>query len=393
MNAFSRIASTRIAIVTLLFGASAGALGSSLAACGGDNAVVGPGPDSGLDANTTIDANSSGGGEAGGGDGAAPTAMSACADSAIARCAQNDKCTNNVSDKNKYGDETTCVSRLTAQCVKNLGAPGTGATPATVESCAQAIPMEMCSAYLGNDPDDSCLPPMGTVANGSACGLSAQCASTYCQIPAHGSCGVCANVPMAGDACGPTGECGGRGGLVCQNDVCVAQGALNAACDKDNPCGPDLSCVGAKAGTKGACTAPVAMVGATCDPNKLTGPGCDNTLGLYCSPATKQCVAVTFATDGQPCGEVSGGLVICQAGTCIIPAASDDGGLDASLDDGGAEGGTTATKQGTCKAFAMENQACDTSGGPFCMGPAKCIYASDASTAGTCTLLDPSACK
>jgi hypothetical protein len=319
--------------------------------------------------------------------------MSACDDSAKARCTQNDKCTNNVANKNKYGDEATCESRLTAQCVKNLGATGTGATPATVESCALAIPMETCSAYLGNDPADTCLPPMGTVANGAACGLSAQCASTYCQIPAHASCGTCADVPKVGDPCGPTGECGARNGLQCVNDTCVAQGALNAPCDKDNPCGPDLTCVGAKAAAKGTCAAPIAMVGAACDPNKATGPGCDLTQGLYCSPATKHCVAVTFASDGQACGEVSGGLVICQAGTCIIPSASADGGVDAGIDDGGAEGGTTTPKEGTCKALVLENQPCDTTGGPFCMGPAKCVYASDASTMGTCTLLDPTACK
>jgi hypothetical protein len=395
MNSLSRVASSRIAIVSLLFGASAGALGSSLAACGGDTALIGPGPDSGLDASNAGDAKSSGGGEAGGGDAGAPTAMSACADSAKARCAQNDKCTNSVADKNKYGDEATCESRLTAQCVKNLGAPGSGATPATVESCAQTIPTETCSAYLGNDPADTCLPPMGTVANGGACGLGAQCVSTYCRIPAHASCGTCDDAPKAGDPCGPTGECGARNGLQCVNDTCIAQGALNAACDKDNPCGPDLTCVGAKAATKGTCTAPVAMVGAACDPNKATGPGCDLTQGLYCKPVMKQCAAVTFATDGQPCGEVSGALVICQAGSCIIPPAGSgsDGGIDAGLDDGGAEGGTTAPRQGTCKAFAMDGQSCDTSGGPLCMNPARCVYASDASATGTCTLPDPSACK
>jgi hypothetical protein len=394
MSSLPRIASSRVRIFSILLVGTASGIAAQLSACGGDNntQIVGPGLEAGAEGGNTVDGSGTTGGEAGGGDGGvAPTAMQACADSAKARCTRSDMCTNGITNKNKYGDEATCESRLTAQCVKNLDAPGTGASASTVESCAQTLPTEMCAAFLGNDPADTCKPPAGTVANGGACGLSAQCVSTYCAVPAHTGCGTCAAIPAAGDPCGPTGECGARNGLVCVSQQCVAQAGLNQACDKSVPCGPDLNCVGAKGATKGTCQVPVQMMGSTCVPDRLLGPGCDDTLGLYCDPSTKQCVAYAFATDGQPCGELSGGYTICQAGTCIIPDNSGDGGADAGDDAG--DGGTTTLKVGTCKALAMENQPCDTDGGPFCMGPSKCIYASDAGTAGTCMLADPSMCK
>jgi hypothetical protein len=379
--------STPALLRSLGFGAALVSLvgAGALAACGGSDSTTPTASDAGSDGTTPgVDGSNPGTDSSVGGD-AAPPVSQACADSAKARCMRNDACSNSTSNKSRYGDEMTCETRVAAQCIKNLGAPGTGATAASVETCGTTTSGESCDQYLGNDPDDTCLPPAGTLAASAACAVSAQCQSTYCAVPAHSTCGVCATVPKAGDPCGTTGECGGRGGLRCVNQVCVIEGAANADCGDGAPCGPSLSCVGAKGATLGKCMAAVVAADSTCDPAHKTGPGCDNDLGLYCDPSTSKCVAYTFANDGQPCGEVAGGLVACTAGTCILASAG-DAGLDAG------DGGDNTPKSGTCKALALEGSACDTANGPVCEGPAKCIITVDGGTTGTCMLVDPTTC-
>ena len=322
-------------------------------------------------------------------DAGPPSATQACADSAKARCMRSDTCTNGSANDSKYGNEAACETRLAALCVKNLAAMGTGATAGSVETCAGTISAETCDQFLGGDPGDSCLPPVGTVMTGSACGNSAQCQSTYCAIAVGASCGSCATVPALNDACGVTGECGARGGLRCVDNTCITAAAANGTCGKDTPCGPSLSCVIPKAATTGTCVPAVATAGTACDPKRETSAGCDNDLGLYCDPSTSLCVAYTFVADGQPCGVVNDAFVACTAGDCIYPQVAIDAGADAG--DGG-DAGTRTAATGACKANAADGQPCDTSAGPHCEAPAHCAVTTDGGTSGTCVLPDPTTC-
>jgi hypothetical protein len=350
--------------------------------------------------------------DTGGGDG---SIASACADSARARCQKDDACTGATYNPIHYGDEATCEARTAALCVTSLSAPGTGATPASVEACAQAIPSESCDDFYGVKPVAACATPKGTLANGTPCVTSSQCQSTYCATGAYVVCGQCAAVPQAGDACTYDGDCGDRGGLTC-NDLgrCVAYGALDALCDKDTPCGVDLSCVGATTNTQGTCQTGVAS-GAPCT---SAGPHCDPTLNLVCVGTT--CAAEPVVAGGQPCGDLNGGLTRCAAsGVCVVPPSATpayepaipvppfDGGfffdsgtgssdsgsppIDAGTDAGGAgDGGTTA--KSVCVAAAPDGQPCDITAGPPCLLPAKCVLTSDGGTAGTCRFPDSTTC-
>ena len=311
-------------------------------------------------------------------DSSSSNATTACIASAKARCTYNDTCTNGVVNKERYGDEPTCEARLLLGCEKNLAATGTGATPSTVASCAASIPGETCAEFRGNQPAETCIPTAGTVANGGPCGASAQCQSTYCAAAPRTSCGTCAPPPALGADCTLTQECGARSGLVCApNNICVQEGAAGAVCGKDAPCGPDLTCVTAKLAASGSCVASVATANSACDHTRNTGPSCDAALGLFCHPTTDTCVAYTFAAAEAPCGVVSGGFAACTNGTCLLTDLTDGGKLTS----------------GTCVANVADGEPCDTAKGMGCISPAKCILTSDASTAGTCTLVDPSSCK
>jgi hypothetical protein len=90
---------------------------------------------------------------------------------------------------------------------------------------------------------------------------------------------------------------------------------------------------------------------------------------------------------GQTCGDVNGGTAKCStSGTCVIPSS------DAGPDDAGADAGA-APSIGTCLAAATTGAACDTALGPPCIPAAKCVTSSDASTAGTCQVPNPTTCQ
>lgn len=346
---------------------------SIAAGCGGSSSSddSASGTDGGSDATT-------------GGDSSPGTsADQACGDLASARCAEIDKCGNGHGVTVKYGDTATCTSRLKNQCLTNLGAPSTGASPTTVEACAQAIPGEDCPTFLGNDAPDPCVPPAGTVAIGGACGVSAQCASTYCLVPVGASCGTCAAVPAAGDSCTASRECGGRGGLICSriSGQCVVGGKQNDTCDDTHPCSAELSCVrtrdddaGADAGISvtGTCQPSGATAGAACRTGSVNLPACDKNMYFTCDNKARQCVADSFAAAAAPCGDLDAGVTDCT---------------------GGALCATSGDKTGTCLAPAADGTACDSANGPTCLPPARCIgTATDGGVTGTCTLVDPSSC-
>jgi hypothetical protein len=360
----------------------------ALVGCGGSTSSNpgGPANDGGGSDATPVTGDSGPSNDGGSPD--AGTPAEACAAYAEARCTQLDACSNATYTVLHYGTQTTCMSNVAAECVNALAAPQTAATPRFYAACAAAVATESCANLFGANPPAACAPLAGPLATGSPCFASGQCQTTYCAVPSTANCGVCAAVPVAGNPCSVDADCGSRNQLTCSKaGTCVTYGELSASCDKNDPCSPGLSCVGAdaKKGLAGTCNASAATVGAACDP--ATGATCDAMLLLTCDAATKQCVADTLVGASQVCGAVNGGAARCEtSGTCVIP----DAGV---VDDAGDAGVDAGPAIGTCLAAAANGSACDSANGPACVPPAKCVTTDDASTAGTCLVGVSTACN
>jgi len=299
-----------------------------------------------------------------------PSVDEACTQTAAASCAKLDQCIKN-GVVTRYGDLATCQARLKQSCVSSLGAPATGNTPAFVEVCAAAIPAATCADYEGANVA-ACATKMGTLATGAACTYAAQCATAFCAIAKGTNCGVCAATSNPGDSCATT-TCSRGLTCVASTSTCQVDGATNAACDRDHPCGFGLSCVGAAMTTMGTCQPSGKTVGAACDSRRMTAPACDANQGLTCDAVSKMCVALTYASDGMPCGLVGTTVTACgNASVCY---------------------GSSGVTPGTCKAAAKDGAACDTDAGPGCLPPARCVTGSATVTSGMCQLADAAACK
>jgi hypothetical protein len=297
-----------------------------------------------------------------------------------------------------YGTSSVCQTRTAQTCVNGLAAKGTGNTLALVDACAAAYPSEMCSDYYDGNPIAACVPKMGTLTNGTACGGPAQCASTYCAVSQYQVCGTCATLPVAGATCQVQADCGrdlacaipnlasDDGGLA-SSGLCQPFVALNGSCLTGyHPCQNGLACVGDDEATmtNGTCQTQGATVAAACDATRKTAANCDTNLGLACIPTAKgsgvgTCQTITLVAAGATCGDIGAapitGVADCTSGGLCQKAA-----------------GATS---GTCVAAAADGAACDndSSVGPPCLTPAKCVVPSGSQgTAGTCMVPDAASC-
>jgi hypothetical protein len=309
----------------------------------------------------------------------------ACADVATARCNKRASCTSagNASGAGivrEFGDLTTCITRETLACMDGLAAKSTGNSPAEVEQCVPTYASLSCADFLAGNIQAPCV-ATGTLADGTACAFAGQCKSTYCINASHSACGTCGTPPALGADCSNS-TCGRGVDCVTLQSTstpapqqCTAYGASGGDCDRDHPCGFGLSCVGANAKmmVMGKCMAAPTTAGAACDPTQQTAPGCERQAGLFCNTMSKTCTALAFGNDGDTCGVGSdGNFTDCKQGDCI-----------------GFTLGAMAMP-GQCKAKAAEGDGCDTTFGPFCLAPAKCVTTNG--TAGTCTLADGNMC-
>jgi hypothetical protein len=290
------------------------------------------------------------------GDGSdAGSVAQACSDRATQYCSRLAACSPERVQID-YGDQPTCVTRMTDNCTSSLALPGTGNSAAIADACSLAYSTWACEDFLdGTNVPQACQQVTGSVQTGSPCAAPGQCTTGFCAIVPGALCGVCATAPVAGDSCAELTSCGQ--GLDCTTDThtCAAVGVAGASCGKGAPCGALFTCIGYDAATK-------------------TGPGCDHNTLLTCNTQTKQCATMTIAAGGQPCGTdvVADQTVLCGThGTCT---------------------GASATAAGTCTAAAADGAACDLDNGPPCLLDARCVVTSDASTAGTCQPLNPTAC-
>ena len=255
-----------------------------------------------------------------------------------------------------YGDEATCETRFKLAVAPTLTANGTGATTGQYESCSSELANASCDDMLSRNFPQSCRTVAGSLGDGTACGVDAQCKGKLCRLADNSNCGACSTIGAGGAACTSDSEC--DYGLTCANKVCVQYGAAGASCDTTHPCKPTLAC------NNGTCATP-GEAGAACP--MLGGGGCDTLKGLYCN-ASKVCASVATGNAGQACGyDVSAATyTVCTAsGTCKL---------------------NTGSTAGTCMAPAADGAACDTTNGPSCTPPATC-------SGGVCKIADPSTCK
>ncbi len=253
-----------------------------------------------------------------------------------------------------YGDVGTCVTRVTATFAPGLSAKGSAVTATELNACAAALPAASCGDLLSNRLPDACTPPAGTLADGAACGVDAQCATKHCKLAAGKTCGTCAARAEVAGTCVAATDC--AAGLTCVNGVCAKAGTSGSACSATAPCRPDFVCRG------GACAAPVTAGTACAD-----GEGCDELHGVVCSVVSKKCVTVTYGATNAACGLVPSGLELCAgSGFC--------------------KGAKAPSYQGTCIAAAEDGAACDLTNGPYCGAGATCVD-------GKCALVDPAKCQ
>jgi hypothetical protein len=287
------------------------------------------------------------------------------------------------------GDELATFRVL---CEHAINAPGSGITPAWLDSCSAAVAGFMCGSGLDPLDNSPCTTPTGTLTDGAACGSDTQCrAVSFCKkgqtttaldggtLTTTNPCGQCAaRVPdgsacvtangdqcMIGSGCSNgtctpsmTSDVGGpcTGGSSCKRGLacdfvagkCIALAAAGAACQTSSQCQLGLVCV------KGTCGQPVAQGGAC-----AVSSDCAQALG--CDAVAKTCQPLRYEKPGGPC---DGQVGKCEIRSCKVPPGS---------------------TMGTCPPVLAVGAACGASVMGVCDDLAEC-------TNGTCQLADPGAC-
>lgn len=363
----SRVAVT---VVTTSF-----VVGCVMLACGGESTTPpAVDPDGSASSTSSSSSSSSGSTSSGGTDGSTDGSSSGDAGSDAAPADKTEKYARAFCDafnacapvlvKIGFGDAAACVTRVKSKAALDLKAAGVSVTEAQIDACLAKIASIDCSSPTG-------IPECqfkGTLADGAACDLDAQCLSGSCfkpfvadgGAPQRADCGTCkaraaAGADCSAAACADGHQCLPAGG---NTFACVKQGAVNEACSAAAPCGGNLACVG------GTCKKPLAL-NAACR-NAAGEIPCATARGEYCKALPNQngtCSAVSYATPPNLCGIDVAALNItqCTNSTCSsqIPA-------------------------GTCTAYLASGADC--SGGGTCAPPLEC-------RAGKCAEVDPARCK
>jgi hypothetical protein len=306
-------------------------------------------------------AGGAGGGGAGGSAGAV-TAEQACSDFAAAVCANIRRCGPAFFDF-RYGDVATCVEREKIGCPSIFGVNGTNVTPQGLDACAGALATYACGDWSATWLPEACQ-PRGRLADGTVCGLDAQCSSGFCSKK-EPHCGVCAPLLREGQDCGFGAACARD--LVCRNGKCSGPLPSGVPCSGEfnHGCASGLVCLGGASGRGGVCAPPLPK-GAPCDRNRVTGE-CDITIGLVCPWTTGVCTPIEFVDLGGSCGVLSENpfrLVYCKGGAIC---ESRDAGV-----------------VGVCGPPRPDGAPCMPD--DECRYPASCVD-------GVCTLMDPTTCR
>lgn len=239
--------------------------------------------------------------------------------------------------------------RFLTVCEAELALPGEGALAGQIEACTKAL-TSTGTCLLSNENGGPATPNecqglnSGTLGAGAGCSSSSQCQSGNCNITSvSATCGSC-TVPIAiGQACGLSAgsfDCGmgsvcAQTSMTCELPVYGSAGATcgteGALCADGFYCDPttDLCARTKPAGSscamnQGECASSLVCLGTTnqCGSPGQSGASC--TSGGDCAPGfdcgtADQCVAISYAAAGQPCG----GPVHCLVGSCTGNGSGD----------------------------------------------------------------------
>jgi hypothetical protein len=296
------------------------------------------------------------------------TAAQACGDEASAVCNKVSSCYP-LFFQYLFADMATCTNGFSGNCTGALSASGTSSTPSSIEACAQAVNGLACadalSALADNDLPPACQPAPGALADGAACGDSAQCAHQYCKIGKNATCGACSSRAAAGAPCTTNNDC--EYGLVCPLPTGVTTGTCITPVAAGAKCDPAHSCAGENICSAGTCAAP-GKPGDTCD-FATQGLFCDAEQLVVCLPIQNTCVQGTVAQAGQGCGLTGANTVAVCAG----------GGENQPTSD------CTTSANGTCQAQVPNGGSCTPGAPQGCIYPAVCEN-------GVCTLPNAGSC-
>ena len=179
-----------------------------------------------------------------------------------------------------------------------------------------------------------------TVADGSACQLSAECLGGRCTLACPEACcvGACAASPPRPAPVGASCVTGGCvAGAFCQDGICVAPLPSGSGCTFADRCQPPAACVDGAGGTLTCVVEP--DEGMTCTP-ATTHASCLRS-DDYCEPVTLVCVRK------KPPGAACATSDECQSDAPCLA--------------------------GACTPKPTLDQACDIPSGTFCLGHLDCL--------------------
>lgn len=275
-------------------------------ACSDDDDSGAPAPSAEAGATTDGDANP---------DAAPPaTELSACIAYMKATCERGAECRKESADRLQ-----SCIERTTNRCPEYFFAPGTNRTIEGMMACAAELRTQSCDDLRG----EILLPcqQFGTLESGASCIEGPQCASGTCSESGAGSCGTCAKVYAADEACEPLSAVDS---IVCpRNQVCdqktmrcvprkpLPEPTVGGPCGGTNGCPEDSYC-GANAGEDYLCH-PSPQIGESC----RSYFGCRK--GAYCDPYADGGTCLPEVAIGEACTPdvqcVPGGF--CNGTTCV----------------------------------------------------------------------------
>lgn len=267
--------------------------------------------------------------------------------------------------------------RYALACDNTLLLPGTSVNQVFIDKCARALDATACGL---SSPLD-CQPPAGTLAEGSKCSSSDQCASTYCNTSGSTTgCGTCAKTVAVGGACTPSDRC--VRGSSCLSGTCTAPtyNGVGGVCDSTvgQYCQTNLICDSA---TK------------TCKELPKAGEACPSYIcatGFTCDGTTKTCFTPTKVGAGQPCGGTSKNVcdanLTCKSGVCAVITWVKPGG-DCSVAGTQCLHGSCLAATKVCPPVLADGAACDSTKpeAGICNDLASCI-------AGKCLLSGSNRC-
>jgi hypothetical protein len=316
---------------------------------------------------------------------AAGTPAAACARYYAALTAWSERCA--------QGAPTTfrVPANVVDACAAQAVAPGVAYTPQRLAACAAATERATCQPRDAEVLD--CLPGAGTLADGVACGIDAQCKSAACIVDAGKACGVCKPRVAKDERCGATiAQC--TDGLTCFERVCVpAQSPAGSRCTiyGDGPqCAAGLQCLPTAVPVGQCGTAPA--LGQPCESTCAAGASCESSVCVAALPAGAACIPAPKCTAGKCAGgSVCAGALVCDeltkrcqpvvvqrvGGACNYSSAPCQDGTDCAEYDG--------TKLGECRSLPGLGLACDAPGVP-CQTGLRCVE-------GKCTTPAPATCR